>query len=255
MIVRYVKYFVQVDALGSDRSSSVSPDDWAAIVHQELKQNGGNLTHLTALASHYLTHLIIAFRNPGGKKTPQDSIHTPNIKRIEEIGVLFQSATVHLSQSALRDLVLLRDGTRCPITRYPFVGYRVVAPRCAHIIPFAVHSKIHVHHAIETFTGQTLRAELVQEFINHPANAMNIQGDAHDSMDRKLAWGIEARLVDHKWKFGRGNGGDTVQLPDPRICNLHLAVARVFATSGAAEVFDKYLGDEHDMTQVPVYFG
>jgi len=180
----------------------------------------------------------------------------------------------------LRDLVLLRDGTSCPITRYPFVGNRVVAPRCAHIIPFAIHSKTHVHHAIETFTGQTLRAKLVQEFINHPANAMNIQCDAHDSMDQKLAWGIEARLVDHKWKyyfrivrpedvaatiplndgdeieFGRGNGGETIQLPDPPICNLHLAVARVFAASGAAEVFDKYLDDdEDDMAQVPVYFG
>jgi hypothetical protein len=57
--------------------------------------------------------------------------------------------------------------------------------------------------------------------------------------------------------FGRGNGGDRIALPDPRICNLHLAVARVFAASGAAEVFDKYLEDDDDdyMTEVPVYFG
>ena len=47
-----------------------------------------------------------------------------------------------------------------------------------------------------------------------------------------------------------------IQLPDPRICNLYLAIVRVFAASGAAEVFDKYLeDDEDDMTQVPVYFG
>jgi hypothetical protein len=47
-----------------------------------------------------------------------------------------------------------------------------------------------------------------------------------------------------------------IQLPEPRICNHHLAIARVFAASGAAEVFDKYLeDDEDDMTQVPVYFG
>jgi hypothetical protein len=44
-----------------------------------------------------------------------------------------------------------------------------------------------VHRAIEIFTGQMLRAELVPELINHPVNAMNIQGDAHDSMDQKLA--------------------------------------------------------------------
>ena len=55
-----------------------------------------------------------------------------------------------------------------------------------------------MHRAIEIFTGQMPRAELVPELINHPANAMNVQGDAHDSMDQKLAWGIEARLVDHK---------------------------------------------------------
>jgi hypothetical protein len=40
------------------------------------------------------------------------------------------------------------------------------------------------------------------------------------------------------------------------VCNLHLAVARVFAASGAAEVFDKYLGnDEDDLTDAPVFFG
>jgi len=57
-------------------------------------------------------------------------------------------------------------------------------------------------------------------------------------------------------QFGRGIGGDAVEPPDPRICNLHLAVARVFAASGAAEVFDKYLDDDYmDMSDIPVYFG
>jgi len=153
--------------------------------------------------------------------------------------------------------------------------------------------------AIEAFTGQKLRADTVQQFVNHPANAMNIQRDAHDSMVEKLAWGIEARLVDRtvrlrslvcdpdilmsrrkQWKyyfrvvrsdgvaptiplddgdeiaFGCGDGGDEIALPDPRICNLHLAVARVFAASGAAEVFDQYLDDDEcDFTGIPVYFG
>jgi hypothetical protein len=44
-------------------------------------------------------------------------------------------------------------------------------------------------------------------------------------------------------------------LPDPRLCNLNLAIARVFTASGVAEVFDKYLGDyEDDLTDVPVCF-
>ena len=50
--------FIQVDALGSERT--VSPDDWALIVHQELKENRGNMMFLTDLASYYLSHLIIA---------------------------------------------------------------------------------------------------------------------------------------------------------------------------------------------------
>jgi hypothetical protein len=43
------------------------------------------------------------------------------------------------------------------------------------------------------FTGNSVRAQDVAPFINHPANALNLQSDTHDSMDKKLAWGIEAR--------------------------------------------------------------
>jgi hypothetical protein len=48
-----------------------------------------------------------------------------------------------------------------------------------------------------------------------------------------------------------------VQLPE--FCNLHLAISEscqwVFAISGAAEVFDKYLGDNEDnMIQAPGLF-
>ena len=47
--------------------------------------------------------------------------------------------------------------------------------------------------------------------------------------------------------FGRGEDGSSIGLPDPRLCNLHLAVARVFAASGFAEVVDKIMkdGDDH----------
>jgi len=41
-------------------------------------------------------------------------------------------------------------------------------------------------------------------------------------------------------EFGKGNSGATIGLPCPRVYNLHL-VARVFAASGAAKVFGKYL--------------
>ena len=41
---------------------SLSPNDWVAIVHQELRQSGRNLTNITKLASYYLSHLVIACR-------------------------------------------------------------------------------------------------------------------------------------------------------------------------------------------------
>jgi hypothetical protein len=44
-------------------------------------------------------------------------------------------------------------------------------------------------------------------------------------------------------KFGQGDEGDTIGLPDPRLCNLHLAVARVFTASGFAEVLDAFWKD------------
>jgi hypothetical protein len=43
-----------------------------------------------------------------------------------------------------------------------------------------------------------LKAEDVQQYINNPCNALNIQNDAHDSMDKHMAWGIEAKLCDNQ---------------------------------------------------------
>jgi hypothetical protein len=54
-------------------------------------------------------------------------------------------------------------------------------------------------------------------------------------------------------KFGMGEEGGTIELPDPRLCNLHLAVARVFAASGFAELVDKYERDHEG--DVPTTFG
>ena len=46
--------------------------------------------------------------------------------------------------------------------------------------------------AIEMFTGSVLDARTIQDNINNPRNVLNLQSDAHDSMDKYLAWGIEA---------------------------------------------------------------
>jgi hypothetical protein len=106
----------------------MNPDDWADAVHVEIKANNVDASHLTQLASYYLSHLVIPcksslltrslelwfsacdlqVRNPSGKSTPQDSIYpSPRPTQITEIAVLLQKATVDQSQSALRDLARL----------------------------------------------------------------------------------------------------------------------------------------------------
>ena len=55
-----------------------------------------------------------------------------------------------------------------------------------------------VHAAIEMFTGSEVRAAEVQHLINHPRNAINMEGNAHLSMNESLGWGIEAKLVNNE---------------------------------------------------------
>lgn len=99
--------------------STLAADEWAIIVLQELQESPGDLSTVTQLGSHYLSHLVIAcvrffcckvcvdvlpfqVRNPGGRQTPQDTVHsTPNHRRIED---LLTQATSRRSQSALKDL-------------------------------------------------------------------------------------------------------------------------------------------------------
>ncbi|KIK74637.1 hypothetical protein PAXRUDRAFT_835932 [Paxillus rubicundulus Ve08.2h10] len=272
-----------------NRTCTDPPDDWAVTVRQQLQEPGADITKLTELTNHYFSYLVIAFlhfqvRDPGGKKTPQDTVHpTPNLRCIEEIEELLSAATTRRSQSALKDLVTLRDGVNCLLTGFSFVFPRRVIARCAHIIPFSVGTKTQTHSAIEAFTGHKLDAKFIQKYINHPRNALNLQNDAHDSMDKDLAWGIEANFSDNQWKyyyrivrpyavspvinltdgeqiaFGNGTSGSgrsVVPLPDPMISNLHLAVARVSYASGASEVFDRFLDDDNENAcDVPVYFG
>ena len=52
--------------------------------------------------------------------------------------------------------------------------------------------------------------------------------------------------------FGTGVGGHLVALPDPRICNVHLAVCRVCYSCGASEIFDQFIDDEDNEEFQPV---
>jgi len=87
---------------------------------------------------------------------------------------------------------MLRDGGRCLLTGFSFFLPNLVVARCAHIVPFSIHSKTQTHAAIEMFTGSALNAQTILDNINPPRNALNLQNDAHDSMDKHLTWGIEA---------------------------------------------------------------
>jgi hypothetical protein len=57
--------------------------------------------------------------------------------------------------------------------------------------------------AIEMFTGKQVSADTIRRFINHPANAINLESNAHSSMDKRLAWGIEAILVNDEVRVMR----------------------------------------------------
>jgi len=237
------------------------------------------------LATEYLSHLLIATRNPGGKKTPQDSsTHpTPDTLRLRSIKDLLDDVTVNRSQSALKTLVYKRDGYRCPLTDYPFKSPgRHVNPRCAHILPFSFHDKPVTLRTLEAFTGGAITADVVHGKINLPSNAFNVENNAHDSFD-KLAWGIQAlQQSDGEYKyifrvvrdeyvaasvrledgdeivFREGENGQLIDAPDPSFCNLKLAIARVMYASGASGLIDEIYGDDDDdeaIVNQPVYLG
>lgn len=223
---------------------------------------------------------MIAFANPGGHKTPQGTTHpTPDNRCIEHIQDSLNEAEIQRKRSALRDLVLMRDGPKCLLTEYPFCGPGRVPVECAHIIPSSVRDKTITVAAIEAFTGKMLAAVSIKDCINTPKNALNLEANAHTTMRCNLSWGIEARCVeDSKWKYfyrtvrpddvagtiklhdgdeiSFGQGNPTIDLPDPCICNVHLAVARVSHACGASEIFNECVdGGEDEERMVPVYFG
>jgi hypothetical protein len=55
----YVKYYMQVNSLNQNHQNH---NDWAEAVYEELSQNGGNISHLTGLATYYLNNLVIPCR-------------------------------------------------------------------------------------------------------------------------------------------------------------------------------------------------
>ncbi|KAJ3560367.1 hypothetical protein NP233_g10882 [Leucocoprinus birnbaumii] len=272
-----------------DRSSQLDCSTWAAAVIDFLSnrftqdQRLQELEPVSKLATEMLSHLLIATRNPGGKKTPQDSAHpTPDIYRLREIRKLLEDSVTRRSQSALKQLLFWRDGFLCPFTGYSFKAPgRHVVPRASHILPFSFGDKDLTLRSLEIFTGRLLARE-VHSMINHPSNAFNAQSDAHESYDN-LAWGIEAVNKDNQWKyyfreirpneisssitlregqeiiFGLGSPeGQVIDKPNPEYCNLKLALARAVHACGVADIIAEMDWDsdgDEAILNLPVYLG
>ncbi|KAJ3569579.1 hypothetical protein NP233_g4960 [Leucocoprinus birnbaumii] len=281
------------------RVSRLDSLTWAAaiiyLLSSKLTKEQGlqALEPLSNLATEMLTHLLIASkaflyqfgsclqlagaaRNPGGKKTPQDTAHsTPDTYHSCEMQNLLENSVTKRSQSALKQLLLRRDGFICPFTGNPFKPPRRVVPRASHILPFSFGDKPLTLRALEIFTGRLL-ADQVHNMINHPCNAFNAESNAHESYDN-LAWGIEAVNEDNQvniileqgsreltlpqWKyyfreirpdeisstitlregqeiiFGLGNpDGEVIDRPNPEYCNIKLALARAVHACGVADI-------------------
>jgi len=108
--------------------SSLQPEQWAEEIlvflrEREPDEVKADLKPTLDLATEYLNHLLFASmfqpslidlylmpvrlaRNPGGKKTPQESARpTPDIVRLRSIKELLDDATINRKQSALKTLV------------------------------------------------------------------------------------------------------------------------------------------------------
>ena len=44
---------------------------------------------------------------------------------------------------------MLRDGDDCPVTGFCFFPPSFVPSRCAHLIPFSIHSKVVLYHFLD----------------------------------------------------------------------------------------------------------
>lgn len=110
------------------RTSQHNPNTWAKAIMEFLLDNFTTeerlkeLQPIIDLASDMLSHLLVASRplhplvdseitqckarNPGGKKTPQESVpSTPNVTQLRSIQELSDEAIMKRSQSALKELV------------------------------------------------------------------------------------------------------------------------------------------------------
>ncbi|KAF8330341.1 uncharacterized protein EI90DRAFT_3124374 [Cantharellus anzutake] len=220
--------------------------------------------------------------NPSGRKSRSSTPPSVNELIAKDTDELLQMAASEglgtRKQAALEALIFKRDGQSCPLTGVPFDPEYGVDPILAHVIPNSVHNKPETIKCIAMLAG-TAVCDLVLEQLNGPGNLMLIQSDAHTAYDN-IRWGIEARNENGMVKYiyrrvpystAKGPGfirlcdGDQVAFgggpeaarlgsgPNPSLCNLRLAVARVLRMSGAADIITKMIDDGNDSDFPHIY--
>ncbi|KAF8330340.1 uncharacterized protein EI90DRAFT_2922256 [Cantharellus anzutake] len=174
--------------------------------------------------------------------------------------------------------IFKRDGQSCPLTGVPFDPEDGVKPHLAHIIPNSVHNKPDTIECIAMFAGAAVR-DIVLEQLNGLGNLIHIESNAHAAYG-DIRWGIEARNENGKVKYiyrrvpyltakgpgfichcdgdqiAFGGGPEAARLgsgPNPLLCNLQLAVARVLRMSGAADIIAQIIDDGDDSDFPHVY--
>ncbi|RDB19534.1 hypothetical protein Hypma_013392 [Hypsizygus marmoreus] len=245
-----------------------------------------DFTPVFKMAQEFFTHLIIAFNNPGGRKSPvpgsvSDVIGLSTNELLELLEAHGDYGVRH--QASLRELAFRRDGVTCPFTgrllrRIPSNRQLPgITSRVAHIIPDGIHTDPEgdILKCIATFAGSSTR-DLVAHNLNNIGNVLNLTADYHDEYDY-LLWGIEASEDDtgnvryiyrdfftgisqmstndgHEIKFGRGLEGEKLgKGPLPALCNLALGVRRVMKMSGASGLVSQ-IEEDADDTGLPEFF-
>ncbi|KAF8575268.1 hypothetical protein K439DRAFT_1370332, partial [Ramaria rubella] len=243
---------------------------------------------ILSLAAEVFTHLGVTFLHHEGLHSKNDTpFSVGELDRMEMDALLTvpnaDGKFGHRKEAVLIQLATRHDGNACMFTKKSFnpaargfcnADLNGIDHILAHIIPHSLHQKSNTLALISTFAGEKT-AKVVLEHSNSP---MNIQSDAHQ-MYGNLFWGIEAQERDgtvkyvyrrvsrtvitdpgpgfillkdgDEMKFGQGPEGETLgNGPLPLLCNLHLAVARVILTSGAASIIAQWI-DEADDTDFP----
>jgi len=253
------------------------------VLFEEIDRETIDFRPVFEMGAELFTHLGIAFKNPGGRKSGGGTPFSVSDLIAKDTDELLEMAATskdfgNRKQEILKILALKRDGESCPLTGLPF-DEKGVTPILAHIIPNSVHNKPDTIRCIAMLAGTAVRDVVVQQ-LNGLGNVMNIQSDAHIAYDN-IRWGIEASNVDGvvEYIYRRvpktvttkgpglirfsdgdqipfGGGPEAAQLgfgPNPSLCNLQLAVARVLRMSGAAEIIEQIMDDGDDSDFPHVY--